>query len=226
MNIDDIRDRFDIAANEYDEQRRRFIPCFDDYYYTSINFLAGFLDKPRSVLDLGAGTGLLSNCFMKYYPDARYVLADISESMLDGARKRFAGKGNVEYHVCDYSGKIPDGKYDIIASALSIHHLENDQKLSLYANLYKALEDGGCLINLDQFNAKSDKVNGFYNDWWYDYIRGGGIPKAEHDKWLKRRELDRENAIDDTLAMLEAAGFKTTECIYRFMKFGVVIGLK
>lgn len=33
-----IQEQFNAVAKEYDENRRKFIPCFDDFYITSTDF--------------------------------------------------------------------------------------------------------------------------------------------------------------------------------------------
>jgi tRNA (cmo5U34)-methyltransferase len=226
MNTEKIKERFNTAAEKYDAQRKEFIPCFDDYYGMMIGFLAKSIPRPSSILDLGAGTGLLSKYLYDQFPEARYTLVDISEQMMEVARKRFHGLPNFAFSISDYSKKLPDGDFDLITSALSIHHLENTDKARLYRNIHDGLPENGCLINLDQFNAASPYMNKLYNAWWYEHIRNGSLPKDEHAKWLERRKLDRENTIDETLRLLGDAGFDVVECIYSFMKFAVVVALK
>jgi len=82
MEINKISDRFNLVAKNYDEQRRSFIPCFDDYYGTSVLFLSKIRKDFKSILDLGAGTGLLSKFLYEKFPAAHYTLIDISEQML------------------------------------------------------------------------------------------------------------------------------------------------
>ena len=60
MEFNKIAESFGSIAQNYDEQRRFFIRCFDDFYETCIDFLSQVVEKPTSVLDLGAGTGLLA----------------------------------------------------------------------------------------------------------------------------------------------------------------------
>jgi ubiquinone/menaquinone biosynthesis C-methylase UbiE len=55
-----IEERFNLIAKEYDCNRRRFIPCFDDYYENTTKLIISNIDTPSRVLDLGAGTGLLT----------------------------------------------------------------------------------------------------------------------------------------------------------------------
>ena len=60
-----IEEKFNIIAKEYDVNRKNFIPCFDDFYGNATKMITSNIDVPKLVLDLGAGTGLLTeilNC--------------------------------------------------------------------------------------------------------------------------------------------------------------------
>lgn len=133
---------------------------------------------------------------------------------------------NFNFVISDFSKELPSKQFDLIASALSIHHLTNDSKFGLYSSIYNNLPDNGCFLNLDQFNASSDLMNVCYNKLWYDYIVQNKILHKEQDLWLQRRELDRENTISETLSSLKQLGFKHVECIYAYMKFGVIVAIK
>lgn len=226
MKTNDIEVQFDSIAKDYDSQRRKFIPCYDDYYITSTNFIASSIPKPQKVLDLGAGTGLLTKYVYDHFPDSEYTLVDISKQMLEIATKRFEGLSNFKYEVVDYSKSLPNEDFDLVVSALSIHHLSERDKKQLYSNVYKVLPPNGTFLNLDQFNASSDTMNEMYNSWWYRSIINSDLPKSEYDRWLKRRELDKENTIVETMNMLKDVGFNVVECIYSYMKFGVIVAIK
>ena len=51
---------FDETAQHYDEGRRTLLPCFDDFYGMVMKLLAFPPEAHIRVLDLGAGTGILS----------------------------------------------------------------------------------------------------------------------------------------------------------------------
>ena len=91
MNTDNIKDRFNLIARDYDSQRRMFISCYDDYYLSMVDFISRSFNKPKTIVDLGAGTGLLTKFFYDKYPDANYILIDISDQMLEVAKRRFEG---------------------------------------------------------------------------------------------------------------------------------------
>ncbi|MBQ1726179.1 MAG: hypothetical protein II039_02195 [Treponema sp.] len=40
MDKMDIKEQFNLVAAEYDSNRRKFIPCFDDYYGRTTDFVA------------------------------------------------------------------------------------------------------------------------------------------------------------------------------------------
>ena len=226
MNTDKIKERFDLVAQSYDEQRRKFIPCYNDYYLSMIDFVSQSFLKPKHIVDLGAGTGLLTKFFYDIYPNAKYTLIDISEQMLEVAKQRFAGENTFNFIISDYSSELNIHDSDLILSGLSIHHLANIDKQKLYNNIYKCLPSNGLFINFDQFNPESELINKYYNNYWYNQIVNSGLPENEYSKWLKRRELDNENTIDETKIMLRNTGFSIVECIYSYMKFGVIIAQK
>ena len=74
-----IEEQFNLIAKEYDVNRKKFIPCFDDYYENTTKLIASCIDAPKRVLDLGAGTGLLTYYWFKECKTAEYVLVDIAE---------------------------------------------------------------------------------------------------------------------------------------------------
>ena len=78
----DIEKQFNLVANEYDKNRRKFLPCFDDFYIDTTSFIVHNIATPKRVLDLGAGTGLLSQFWIQHYPTAEFVLADIADDQL------------------------------------------------------------------------------------------------------------------------------------------------
>ncbi|HEX2935304.1 MAG TPA: L-histidine N(alpha)-methyltransferase [Bacteroidales bacterium] len=226
METDKIQERFNLIAQKYDQQRRHFIPCFDDFYQTSIGFLAEVKPNCQTILELGAGTGLLTQYLFNKFPQAQFTLLDISGQMMEVAKERFAGLSNFHYVVADYSEQLPGRKWNLVASALSIHHLDEDEKAALFSRIYNRLPENGCFINLDIFNASTQLMNEHYNKWWYNYINQDETLRNEQHLWIKRRELDKENTIPETLEMLKQVGFKHVECVYNFMKFGVVIAIK
>lgn len=226
MNIHTIKKQFNAIAQKYDGRRKCFIPCFDDFYKTSVSLLKTYRSDFHSIVDLGAGTGLLTREIYKLYNNAHYTLIDVSKDMLEIAKERFNGLGNFAFIEHNYAENIPVKSCDLLCSALSIHHLDNKDKTKLYKAIFETLEKGGCFINLDQFIASQVEINTLYDEWWYAYINTSGISAQDKSAWIERRKLDKENTIQETIALLKGSGFKNAECIYQFMKFGVIMAIK
>lgn len=222
----DIKEQFNLIAEEYDKNRRKFIPCFEDYYINTTDFIAANIEKPKRILDLGAGTGLLSYYWYRRFPAAEYVLVDIADDMLEIAKKRFAGIDTVSYDVLDYLNGLPNGSFDTIVSALSIHHLENDEKSRLFANIHDKLPVGGLFVNYDQFCAGQQEMNEWFDSYWESQLYKSGLTDNDILLWKERRKLDRECSVEDEVEMLKKCGFKTVKCVYSCRKFSVIVAIK
>ena len=222
----DIKTQFNLIAEEYDKNREKFIPCFDDYYKNTTKFIASNIEQPKRILDLGAGTGLLSYFWYLHYPESDYVLVDIADDMLNIARKRFADIDNVSYEVLDYSNGLPDGEFDMIASALSIHHLEDEEKIKLFARIYDKLPSGGVFINYDQFCADQTDMNNWFNSYWENYLENSGLTDNDINLWKERRKLDKECSVEKEVEMIRECNFKTVKCVYSYQKFSVIVAIK
>lgn len=222
METAKIRDQFNDIADEYDAQRRKFIPCYDDFYGWSTDFLASCIGQPARILDLGAGTGLLAQFWLQHFPDAEYVLVDVADDMLATARKRFAGHGNVSYVVMDYSQDLPEGMFDVVMSALSIHHLTEPGKRNLFARIKDRLPAGGMFANYDQFCGTTPLMTKWLDTWWQDRLAQEDLTADDLRKWRKRRALDRECSLLEEMQMLQMSGYDSVQCIFSFGKFSVL----
>lgn len=221
-----IENQFNLIAKEYDEKRRLFIPCFDDYYIKSTDFIASFIAEPRRILDLGAGTGLLSIVWHRYFSKSEYVLTDIAEEMLEMGKKRFGGLDNISFEVSDYTKGFPGGDFDAIISALSIHHLDNPQKSELFSRIYDKLPTGGLFVNYDQFCAGDEMLDPIFDSYWENSLNSSGLSEKDIQLWKERRKLDRECSVEEETDMLRNCGFGTVKCIYSNLKFAVIIAMK
>lgn len=222
----DIKEQFNLIAEEYDKNRRKFIPCFDDYYINTTEFIVSNIAQPKRILDLGAGTGLLSYFWYQHYPESEYILVDIADDMLDVARKRFAGLDNVSYQVHDYLNGLPEGDFDIIISALSIHHLEDKNKIKLFAQIYDKLPDGGLFVNYDQFCGGQPEMDKWFDSYWENQLSKSGLSDNDIALWKERRKLDRECSVEDEVRMISDSQFKTVKCVYSYQKFSVITAIK
>lgn len=222
----EIKRQFNLVAEAYDRNRRRFIPCFDDFYQGTTDFIAANIREPKRILDLGAGTGLLTCYWHQRYPNAAYVLVDVADEMLKIAHKRFGAAGNISYEVRNYQSSLPEGPFDVVVSALSIHHLEDGDKAQLFARIREQLSPGGVFINYDQFCAAQPEMDRWFTTYWEGQLMRSGLTEEDIALWRERQKLDRECSVEQEETMLRECGFQTVQCVYSCQKFSVLAAIK
>jgi len=222
-----VQRAFDLAAEDYDRTRRRLVPGFDDFYRAAIDLLQFPHDSQLKVLDLGAGTGLLAAFIAYSFPHARITMVDISSEMLDRARARFElGGDRFRFEVSDYGVDPIREKYDAVVSALSIHHLGDEQKRSLFSRIYGALNPGGVFVNAEQFRAATPDRQRFHHQRWVTRVRELGADDRDLAPALDRMKFDRAATLEDQLEWLREAGFRDIDCAYKNLIFAVYCGIK
>ncbi|OPY61108.1 MAG: bifunctional 3-demethylubiquinone-9 3-methyltransferase/ 2-octaprenyl-6-hydroxy phenol methylase [Pelotomaculum sp. PtaU1.Bin065] len=222
----DIRMKFDHISMDYDRQRKQLIPCFNDFYGIAIALIEPAEFEKPTVLDVGAGTGLFSSFLLGKIPDAKLTLIDISEKMLQVAKKRFRDVSGVEYIVGDYANYVSSREYDLIISALSIHHLGDDQKFKLYKQCYSMLKPNGIFINADQVLGNTPYTDSIFKKRWKSGVENSGLSKEEIASGYERTKLDKEATLLQQLDWLEKAGFSDVDCVYKYYHFAVMFGRK
>ncbi len=222
---DQIIEQFNKIAQSYDSERKALIPCFDDFYKIIVE-LADIKTGKIKILDIGAGTGLLTQFLLLKYPDAEYTLIDISDEMIGMAKKRFHGNKNIKYIIRDYVEHEFTEKFHIAVSSLSIHHLSDDEKEKLYKNIYNILEDDGIFINGDQFLSPSAKNEKFNMDNWLSKIESTQLSEERKQGAYNRLKLDKTATVQKNLDWLEKAGFTDVDIFYKYFVFGIIYGRK
>ena len=101
------------------------------------------------ILDLGAGTGETARRVLEKHPGARVVLVDASAEMLEAARKALAGDRIERIIAQQLEDPLPDGPFDLVVSALAVHHLESADKRLLFRRIAEALGPGGRFVLAD-----------------------------------------------------------------------------
>lgn len=220
-----VKEKFNENAPDYDKQRKKLIPCFNDFYSIPISIIETNKDAP-TVLDIGAGTGLFASFLKEKYPHAHITAVDLSEKMLDIAKERFRDDTRINYIIADYTTYEFEGKFDIIISSLSIHHLTDEEKQKLYTKIYNLLKPNGIFINADQVLGHTSFIEALYTSDWRVKIEASGLTQQELTAAYERTKLDKMSTLADQLNWLIDSGFQDVDCIYKYFNFVVLFGRK
>ena len=221
---------FDDAAEDYDRARRQLVPGFEGFYGAALESVPFGRNEHIRILELGAGTGLLGAMVAERFPRSRVTLVDLSVEMLRVARRRLSREpGRFEFRNMDYARKpLPGGprRYDLVVSALSIHHLTHGDKRELFEKVYEVLAGGGVFVNADQVQGETPEEEARYGAWWLREVREAGVSAEDLDAALARMRADRNATLGAQLGWLGKAGFEEVGCSYKDHRFAVYNGRK
>jgi tRNA (cmo5U34)-methyltransferase len=190
-------------------------------------------DQPFTFVDLGAGTGAASRTILDHFTAAHAILADFSPQMMaQGAVELEPYEGRytyVEFDLTSTGGWPPQipVPVDAVISSLSVHHLNDERKQSLFAEILQGLAPGGWYLNYDPVTPPDPVVE----EAW---LRAGDRrdPSAA-DKRAHRTPEEQfryENHVrymiplDPQVGFLRAAGFEGVDVYWKELDFVIYGG--
>jgi tRNA (cmo5U34)-methyltransferase len=223
MSANNTKAVFDATASTYDRDRSLLIPGCDTFYRWAIDLIPR---GAKTILDLGAGSGLLSSVVRNRFPQAHLHLIDFSGAMLNLARERMGDDARVTFHQADYAVEALPQNLCAIVSSLSIHHLDDASKREVLGKAYSALKPNGVFVNAEQVAGPTAKLDTRYKALWLEQVRAAGAREEQVADSLFRQEQDRCSPVEEQLVWMREAGFADADCWYKEGRFAVMAGTK
>ena len=182
-------------------------------------------------LDLGAGAGDLSRAIMCAHPLSTAILADFSAGMLATGEAEMAPfEGRYRHIELDMSAAswpetIPAALGAVVTSQC-VHHLADEHKQDLFAEIFGRLVPGGWYLNYDPVRTDDPVVAELWEraaaraDSQAPHRREHSTPH-DHARW--ENHLRHITPLKPQLAMLRAAGFDGVEVYWRRLDY-VIFG--
>ncbi len=187
----DVLAYYQTLSNGYDEKIRQLVPKYDEMTALVVDRVAGRL--PRAVLDIGCGTGSLTERILDRLPEATATALDASPAMARQARERLARFGQRARVVeGDVTACALEPGFDVLVSSLVLHNLDPTSKARVLQSVVQWLEPQGAFV-------------------WADLIRQPD-PASEANAVAYRRRFALEAGCDPDLVTTNFHKEATLDC--------------
>jgi tRNA (cmo5U34)-methyltransferase len=221
------RQHFDELAEQYDDL---FVSHMYDYDVTHEMILTmlpfSSADTVR-VLELGPGTGNLTQKVLTRFPHSTVVGYDLSEQMLAQARAKLAAfEARLQLCQGDISQTVFPGPFDAVVSAIAVHHVPPASKPILFHRVYAALRPGGVLVLGDAFQATTPALGDTYRRFIAEEMERRGVDTTAADAYRSRSGPSggASTQVQAYLRWMQQAGFVNVDCVWKHFGRAVVYG--
>ena len=213
-----------LEIESYDRTIRTWIPGYEHGLGRAAEELAG--TGPVRVLDLGAGTGALSEAILERNGGASVELLDVDAEMLAQARVRLERFGQrARFRRQSFHDPLPE--CDAAVASLALHHVPTlTEKSRLFRRIHSALAPGGVLLNADVTMPADEPRRTEHYATWASHLVGCGI--AEHRAYEHFEEWSGEDTyfpLEVELRAMAGAGFEAS-CAWSDTPNTLLVGRK
>jgi len=270
MNNSDARSLFGDEAKNYDATVALVDPFYEEMHSLLLRLAhASSLgadeahDQPMLALDIGSGTGKDGIALLKKIPQLNLVGIDSSAAMhsIFEARAKDSDVPQKRFHLVkadirhpSMAADIPriaseafgEANFDIIMSALTLHHFTHAEKLEAFRLIFSLLRPGGVFLLGDLFNydEESTWLTRTISDWETTWIgnnfnasaksaKESGQPELAanlvklKDKWLRHySEENKLESVTTQCTLLKEAGFLEIGNPFRYWQVGLIFAKK
>jgi tRNA (cmo5U34)-methyltransferase len=191
-------------------------------------------DEAFTFLDLGAGTGAAARAVLSEYPRATAILGEYSPQMIaEGQRHMGEFAGRYRYVEFDMLGPAwPDGippRLDAVVSALSIHHLPDGRKQTIFREILQRLAPGGWYVNFDPVRAPDAALEAVWERVNDRYDPDAPFKRAHRSPQEQARYENHVRymiPLEPQLAWLREAGFTTIDVFWKRLDWVIYGGMR
>jgi len=183
-------------------------------------------------LDLGAGTGAAARGILDLYPRSTAILTDFSAQMMsEGQREMEDYEGRFQYVEFDMStsswpAAIP-ATLDAVVTSMCIHHLPDDRKQGLFAEIFEHLAPGGWYVNYDPVSSADPVVEATWervNDRDDPEAAGKRLHRSPQEQHRFENHTRYVIPLAQQLDYLRSAGFQGVDVYWKHLENVIYAG--
>ncbi|WP_079860750.1 carboxy-S-adenosyl-L-methionine synthase CmoA [Campylobacter jejuni] len=215
------------VASVFDDMINRSVPFYRENLELCANLLAKILPTNASICDLGCSSANFLILLANLRKDFKLFGVDNSASMLEVAKSKTKAYGLdisfFEANLCEFDFFT----CDVFVANYTMQFIRPPKRQELLDKIYKNLNSKGILIMSEKILYEDAFLSKNIIELYADYKEKQGYSKFEIA--AKREAL--ENVLipysqKENLNMLEKAGFKKIESIFKWANFETFIAFK
>lgn len=214
----------------FDDMVTRSIPFYEEIHRICADMVLRFYRSEGKIFDLGCSTGTTIHILDKELKNAgryaSYVGVDNSSAMIERAQEKCKHIEGAKF-LCEDMTKVDFSNAEVVILNYTLQFLALDKRLELLKKIYEGLKPGGIILVSEKLHSNHSPMQELITDLYYDFKKRNGYSELEISQ--KREAL--ENVLitltpKEQLNMLEDAGFKGSEMIFRWYNFSTYLGRK
>lgn len=229
------------ASLDFMNYGRYFVPAREK----QMRILCDLIPEPTGefhVLELSCGEGLLAETILARFPASVVHGYDGSPAMLQKARERLSIYGSRfesrSFDLTSRAWRQANPPYHAILSSLAIHHLDDGQKRTLFADLQPMLAPGGLLAIADLIQPATKAGEVLAARAWDEAVRQRSLAldgdetaynAFKSGRWNTYRypdPIDKPSRLLAQLKWLEEAGFTDADVYWMDAGHAIFAGFK
>ncbi|WP_048153019.1 class I SAM-dependent methyltransferase [Methanolacinia paynteri] len=222
--MEKAEEHFNNTAQNYENDIEKIVTDHESFFNQAVSLVP---DGGIDILELGSGTGYLTEKIIEKNPGASVTCIDMTPEMIDVAMAK-KNLEVVEFILGDFREKWPDKKFDLTISTLCFHHLPDIDREYIIGKVRDSLKDNGIFVNGDVFKAGDTLMDEILNDRWEKAMIKNGL-SAERASGMINKRKAAAKFIDTPEGYREKllnAGFERVFCFYSYDIYGVFAAFK
>lgn len=223
--------QFDASVSEcFEDMISRSIPQYEMMRKAVTQIGSQFIEGVEGglVIDLGCSRGGAIQSMVNRSPDCKYVGVEVSEPMIELARKQFADNPNVEIRQADICHQYPsEVNVSLVLANLTIQFTPIEYRQGIIQNIYNSLKPGGAFIFVEKILGESSRIDNIFVAQYLKFKADSGYSQDS----INRKKLSLEGVLVPVTDrwnqdLLRDAGFRDIGCFWRFLNFAGWIAIK
>lgn len=237
-------------VERFDRMQERYLVGRRERFEIVVGTIRSVCPQPERILDLGCGTGSLTEAVLEGFPACQVVGVDLDASLLLLAKHRldrFGGRAVLLNEDLRGGGwvDLAGSNFDAAVSATALHWLSAEHLATLYRRLGDLLKPGGIFLNADHVAGEHPAIQ----KAWEKQKRTALAPLADREGWsefwrafaaalgwdeskMGEKVVGEWEAVEDGMPLawhfdrLRESGFGAMDCFWRFAGDAIYGGLK